>query len=206
MNLLTKTLIGAITLTSAIAFSDQFGLASHPADRLINTSDKVNQLIRQEAFRLSQSQITEVEARLAEIRHIIRGTVNPPPPPPPMYVQFEATCEADDDPSFDWGQRVLGTARGQTVRDVLFECRQMAQATFGMNSSSGIKNLRFVGSLSPYDRTAVCWIDDDPSFDHGQIRIGEVVSHDIPSLSALCNEVARSIYGSNGSSGLTDIR
>lgn len=201
-------IVGAVltlSLSSAIASADLYD-TQQPGDpiRLINISDRVNQLVRTSAHQLDRSRIIEVERKLVEIKRLIAGDY--PPPVPPGYSLYEAQCDVDDDSKFDWNQHDAGRVQASSVPALIQECADRARAIYGSFSSSGIRDLRVVGSTSPYARSAVCWIDDDPKFDHGQILIGQLTGSSINELSDLCRTIANSIYGYNGSSGLTDIR
>jgi len=62
---------------------------------------------------------------ISEIPHLVTGT-----------------CHLDDDRDFSRDQHVFGTLRGRSVQEVVSECAQLAEATFGANSSSGVFDVR----------------------------------------------------------------
>lgn len=186
---LLVVLLSLVTLSAAAQRRDLGRMAYNIAD-----------LVSSEAEYLTQQEKKQIRVRLKEIRKIVNGNFQPTPLPRREAI-YRAECQVDDDPSFDFGQGNAGEVRG-SIDEMGRECSVRAQATFGTaNSSFGLKNVELVSAPSHFI-SIDCWIDDDPSFDMGQTRVGFLSGRDTSHVLAQCEKVATMIYGSKGSAGL----
>lgn len=150
--------------------------------------DQINQLLDQ-ALDLSQE----------------RGDGHQPPRYDDGLVSMTAECHIDDDPQFDFNQRVAGEVTGQSVQQILNECDSIARYS-GLNVfSSGIKDLKITSSVRGLV-VAECHIDDDPQFDANQLVVGKIAARSIEEVAHSCSLVAKHIYKGRGSSGLVNVR
>ena len=120
--------------------------------------------------------------------------------------RFSAVCHLDDDPQFDWDQIVVGKITGHNVDQIADDCKAIADARFGTNGSSNIKDVEFIVRTRPGDRfQGICHIDDDPQFDWDQIVIGKITAPQVTDIAKDCAAIAKARYGTNGSSNVKDI-
>lgn len=116
---------------------------------------------------------------------------------------LKATCEIDDDSEFTSGQYKVGEVLGRSIQELAMSCAEISKRTYP-NGTSGIEGIDYGNAR--YPMSAICEIDDDPSFTPGQVSLGRIQGNDVQSLTADCAFLARSRFGANGSSGLKDLR
>ena len=134
-----------------------------------------------------------------------RGDGHQPPRYDDGLVSMTAECHIDDDPQFDFNQRIAGNVSGNSVQQILKECDSIARYS-GLNVfSSGIKELKITSSVRGLV-VADCHLDDDPQFDANQVVIGQIAGRSIEDVAQSCSAVAQHIYKGRGSSGLVNVR
>lgn len=126
------------------------------------------------------------------------------PTPASAAALFQADCWIDDDLDFDWGQTNAGRVYGTSTFQLRADCQLAAQAQFGAQGSSDIRDIVPVPG-SARQVQARCWLDDDTDFDWGQYDAGNLIGTSTYELRQECQLLAQSRYGNNGSSGLRDI-
>ncbi len=117
---------------------------------------------------------------------------------------LEGECWIDDDRDFDWGQRHVGKVYGQVTRQMREECDFSARERYGDQGSSGVRDIRVTEGVGAFFK-GECWVDDDRDFDWGQKHLGTVMGFSSGELKLECADVARAMYGADGSSGVQNL-
>ena len=168
-------------------------------------ADRVNTLVIQNAEDLTLDEQEEVMYSLDRIIEIIAGELaEDTSVPPRAYAIHTAECDIDNDINFDWGQRSGGEVSANDIPRLLEECKEIAIGYYGDRSSYGIKNVHVIDVPADF-QTAVCHLDDDKSFDYGQVVVGNIAGADVKELISACVEIATSILGERSSAGLQSL-
>lgn len=125
---------------------------------------------------------------------------------PPEGLTYSAECQVDDDPGFDFGQFSMGRLTG-TLAQIQADCKSISRSTYGSNSSQGLAQIKFQGDTEGLT-SAICEIDDDPTFDYGQFSQSStrIYGYNINEIILECKELAKFTFGGNGSSGIKEVR
>lgn len=202
----------ALVLSSTLSWA-------YPSN-LNQLKEKTNFLLHllnsQEGSALTENDGLLMERNLDKMIFNLRNGTGYPHPNPPSYpppsgpnnpapLNFvKAECHIDDDPQFDYGQKVE-VIESYSIAGLISDCRELARMSYGQNGSSGLKNIQILASVPPYFQTAECNIDDDPQFDMGQNVIGTIAASSVIELVNVCQDLASMAYGQNGSSGLKNL-
>ncbi|MDP7319169.1 MAG: hypothetical protein QF441_01110 [Bacteriovoracaceae bacterium] len=116
-----------------------------------------------------------------------------------------AVCHVDDDVNLTYDQHVPGVLVGQTLNDVLNDCKKLAKHAYGNSHSSGLLKVNEHAIIPNYAVTAVCHIDDDVNMTYDQNIQGVVFGQTLQQVAQDCQMLARATYGASSSSGLKDI-
>ncbi len=143
-----------------------------------------------------------MKSMLGGIRGGPGGPGGPGSPYPPSPVLYSAKCHIDDDPSLDLNQSVVDV-RSHSVAGLISDCQAMAQAMYPSQSHSEAV-IDIIASSSPgIDlQSGECHIDDDTSFDFGQIVVGTIYGNSIIDIIKDCEMLAQFAYDTFSSSGL----
>ena len=207
----TIALIASILVSGAASADHTETRSSSELNReLLQTSSRVQTVIRQNLSEMTTREKERVISLLGQIEDIALGQSHPGPgpirPPRPDQMRYEATCHIDDDSDFTYDQYVAGTVRGSNVAELFDECMALGRAMYANRAiSTGIKNLSSTYSSRAY-RSAECQIDDDRDFTANQFVIGTVVGESVQDMVNQCQYIAQSTFGSKGSSALRDIQ
>lgn len=125
--------------------------------------------------------------------------------PVPMGMQT-GECHIDDDPDMSFNQIVQGTIVGASIQDIIADCNMIAEDAYGIKGSAGLKIVNSGIQIPMGAVSGVCHIDDDPDMTFNQHVVGTIFGHSIQAISADCEALALSTYGSQGSSGMKDIQ
>ena len=122
------------------------------------------------------------------------------------YGMQTAVCHLDDDPDMTYDQVVAGKIYGHSISDMIADCKLMARATFGAQGSSGLKDVNSGNNVPVGSVSGICHIDDDPDMTFDQFVPGIVFGSSIAQISKDCRDLAYDSFGSQGSSGLKEIK
>lgn len=115
-----------------------------------------------------------------------------------------AECHIDDDYNITMGEKVIGTLVGNTVSEIINECKQIAEGFFGSYNSSAITKLnegvQLYGMMS-----AECHIDNDYNLTYGENIVGRIFGNSAVEMTRECQSIASQIYGSYSSGGIQNI-
>jgi hypothetical protein len=191
------------SILGCLLFSFGANAQNISVDELASKSRRTTDLITREGESLSQSERREVDNYLDKIQKLVLGLDSGGEDTSRIY---SAVCHIDDDPQFDEGQNVQGTLYGEHLKDLIDDCKALAQAAYGSNGSSGLVGIAVDMTKVPsYYQAAECHIDDDPQFDYGQKIIGTIAAEKVGDLFDDCQLIASSTYGAQGSSGLQNL-
>ena len=115
-------------------------------------------------------------------------------------------CHIDDDPDMTFDQIVIGTIYGESLQDIIDDCKLIAKNAYKNSASSGLKSINKDVVVPRFMSQAICHIDDDPDMTYDQFVVGTVFGNSIREISNDCAMIARDIFGSRGSSGLRNIK
>lgn len=183
----------ALLFTSLVIMTSTYASRLSP---LTNLAYDVADSIAYEEDYLNSVQRREIRGKLKEIKMIINGMTFGT-----GQATYSAKCGIDNDREFTYNQGSGGTIEG-TLDQIMRECKVRAEASFGRNSSSGLSKVRVLTAPAHYTTAIECWIDDDPSFTMGQIRIGVLKGTSTQDVLNSCKKIAKDSYGSKGSAGL----
>lgn len=131
---------------------------------------------------------------------------NPYPYPGPQPSRaYSAECHIDDDSSLTWGENIVGILQGDSIDQIISECKQISKNSYGTWATSGILNLSFNGHIDESMSTAVCHIDDDSSLTLNETVIGQLVGSNAVELQNICKKIATNIYGTWATAGIVNL-
>lgn len=114
-------------------------------------------------------------------------------------------CHIDDDPDMTFNQVVEGTIFGNTMADIISDCKKLADHAYGVQGASGLQTVNENNPIPQGSVSGTCHIDDDPDMTFNQFVPGTVFGHSIQEISQDCRDLAQSTFGQNSASGLKDI-
>lgn len=225
-----KNMISGVILTSSILFGTVQAQAQVRGDLgrpgrggghslqvadsrvIIEKSRALNLILRNKSQLLSARSVDQINQLLDEAIDLaddLGRDHNDDHLLPPRYddgqIQLSAICHIDDDSQFDFNQRIAGEVRGSSVQGLLNECESLARVSGLRVFSTGIKEVKIIGSVRGLV-TAECQLDDDPQFDNNQLVIGQIAGRSIEEVGLSCSKIADHIYHGRGSSGLVNVR
>lgn len=121
----------------------------------------------------------------------------------PKSWEHTGVCHIDSDKMVDFGVLKLGIVYGDSLIALFEECSRLASITYPFGSY-GVSNINQDRELD-YSRKAECWIDNDASFDQGNLFVGHVYGDRILDLVEDCKFAAQVIFKSPSSAGLENI-
>lgn len=117
-----------------------------------------------------------------------------------------AVCHIDNDWSITFNENVVGVIAAESAEKLIQDCKALATATYGSNSSAGIKELNANTQPAYGMKSATCHIDNDWSLTYNENVVGKVFGHSYSDLTAQCTAIASSTYGSNSSAGIKNLQ
>lgn len=125
----------------------------------------------------------------------------------PLNAQIQSsTCHIDNDATFTYNEYIVGQIVGENAAQITQTCKEIATATFGHWSTSGIMNLNENQMIPRRKKSATCHIDDDGSMTFNEYVVGIVTSDSIEGLTSECRTIAQATFGHWSTSGLRDFK
>jgi hypothetical protein len=191
-------LVFSLTALALIPCALRAETPQSPVD-LARKAQRLGDTIYNNARYLSRDDLEAIDALIDEAGRVATGRDGR------SRLRFAAECHIDNDIYFTYDYKVAGVLTMDSVEELSANCNQIARASYGNNSSSGLQKLQVVGRLTPSTMVGQCHIDNDIYFTEGYRIIGSVAGSNVQEMLAACDHIAKTTYKQNSSSGVRRI-